>query len=328
MDAIDAVLDGPRARGAFLLKAVFSGSWSIGIEDRSPLAILVMVRGRATLRAPGDDPQAPRGPSASEVLSGGDVVVLREPAPYVVADSAETEVSVRILPGQVCVDPEGRLLAEEMSLGVRTWGNARLHGRDAAREVDEATGADETTVMLIGTYERETSVGALLLSRLPTVSVLHGLDSPLVGLLATELVKDRPGQTAVLDRLLDLLVVTCLRDAIEASAGPGSDPVVDHAVRALEEHPERPWTVQSLADLVGLSRAALARRFTAQVGDPPLTYLTRWRLALAADLVAGTDLTLAAVAARVGYANAFALSTAFKRAYGVPPARFRADRSA
>jgi AraC-like DNA-binding protein len=91
----------------------------------------------------------------------------------------------------------------------------------------------------------------------------------------------------------------------------------------MEQHPELPWTVAGLGEQVGLSRAALARRFTEQVGEPPLAYLTRWRLALAADLLVGTDLTLSAIAARVGYANPFALSAAFKRLHGTSPTSFR-----
>jgi transcriptional regulator GlxA family with amidase domain len=95
----------------------------------------------------------------------------------------------------------------------------------------------------------------------------------------------------------------------------------------MHEHPERPWTVQALAHAAGLSRAAFARRFAEAVGEPPLGHLTRWRLALAADLLAGTELTLGAIAARVGYADAFALSAAFKRRYGAPPSRYRATAS-
>jgi transcriptional regulator GlxA family with amidase domain len=104
--------------------------------------------------------------------------------------------------------------------------------------------------------------------------------------------------------------------------------MIANALRAMEEHPEHPWTVSSLGTQVGLSRAALARRFSQHVGESPLSYLTRWRLALAADLLAGTDLTLATIAARVGYANPFALSAAFKRIHGVPPSRYRATHAA
>jgi AraC-like DNA-binding protein len=303
MDSIGALLDGPRAQRAFLLKAVFAGTWSISIEDRAPLTVVVMARGSATYT----------GSNGPQQVSAGDVIVVRGSAPYTFADSEETPVAIRILPGQVCVDPQGAILSEEMDLGVRTWGNTR---------------AEDATVMLIGTYGRETSVGALLLSRLPTEAVLRQLDSPLTDVLATELVRDEPGQTAVLDRLLDLLTVTVLRQALASTPAHPTDEVIATVLQAIQEHPERPWTVQSLASRAGLSRAALARRFTQQVGEPPLTHLTRWRLALAADLLAGTDLTLTTIAPRVGYSNAFALSSAFKRIHGTAPSHYRTRHSA
>lgn len=303
MASIDALLDGPRAQRAFLLKAVFAGKWSISVEDQAPLTIVVVAQGQATFT----------GVNGTHRVGAGDVVVARGPAPYVFADSATSPVDIRILPGQVCVDSRGSLVTEEMALGVRTWGNTR-------RE-------DEATVMLIGTYERETNVGSLLLAQLPETAVLHEFDPSLVGMLASELVAQHPGQSVVLDRLLDLIAVTVVR-TLPASAARSSDAPITAAQRAIEERPDHPWTVASLASHVGLSRAALARRFTRSVGEPPLAYLTRWRLALAADLVVGTDLTLSSIAPRVGYTSPFALSAAFKRTYGVSPAQYRTAHAA
>jgi len=90
-------------------------------------------------------------------------------------------------------------------------------------------------------------------------------------------------------------------------------------VRLLHNNPAHPWTVASLAAEVGVSRAALARRFTDLVGEPPMAFLTGWRLALAADLLLEPDATVGAVARRVGYTSPFTFSTAFKRHYGVSP---------
>jgi AraC-like DNA-binding protein len=302
MDQLAALLDGPRAERAFLLKAMFAGTWSIRIEDEAALSVVLMARGSAVFT----------GGSGPRDVAAGDVVVVRGPAPYTFADAPGTPEEIRILPGQVCVDPNGVLLDDSLDLGVRTWGNSR---------------AEDATVMLIGTYERETAVGSLLLERLPREMVLAGLDLPVAGLLAQEVVRDEPGQSAVLDRLLDLLLVSVLRTALAAADPDTSDPGVAAALRAMQEHPERAWTVQSLGALGGRSRAAFARRFADQVGEPPLAHLTRWRLALAADLLAGTELTIAAIAARVGYSDAFALSAAFKRRYGVPPSRYRVAES-
>ncbi len=163
-------------------------------------------------------------------------------------------------------------------VGVRTWGNS----------------TDGETVMLTGSYQLEGEVSGRLLRALPPLLVLRGedWDSPLIGLLADEIVKDEPGQEAVLDRLLDLLLIAVLRAwfARPEAEAPGwyrahGDPIVGPALRALHHDPAHPWTVAELADRSGVSRAALARRFNDLVGEPPMSFLTGWRIALAADLL-------------------------------------------
>ena len=304
MDTLAGLLDGPRARDAFLLRAVFAPPWSIRIEDEASLSVVILLQGTAVFT----------GSGVATSLVPGDIVLARGPAPYTLADSTGTLNTVRVLPGQVCVDPRGLLLEESMALGVRTWGNS----------------VSGETVMLIGTYEHATEVGARVLSHLPSDVVLRGLDSPLVGILASEISHDSPGQSAVLDRLLDLILVTSLRRVLSAAEehAPAwftaqNDPVAGRAIQLMHHHPEHPWTVASLADACGVSRATLARRFDALVGEPPLAFLTRWRLDVAADLLAQPDSTIASVAARVGYANAFALSAAFKRVRGIAPTEYR-----
>lgn len=92
---------------------------------------------------------------------------------------------------------------------------------------------------------------------------------------------------------------------------------------AIQTDPAHPWTVAALASTAGVSRAALARRFTELVAQPPMAFVTDWRLSLAADRLREGDETLAAVARGVGYGGPFALSTAFKRRFGVSPAQLR-----
>jgi transcriptional regulator GlxA family with amidase domain len=100
--------------------------------------------------------------------------------------------------------------------------------------------------------------------------------------------------------------------------------VVGPALRLVPDSPAEPWSVAALAATVGVSRATLARRFTELNGEPPMSYLTGWRIALAADLLADPSLTVAGIARRVGYASPFALSTAFRRVTGTNPAGHRA----
>jgi AraC-like DNA-binding protein len=247
-------------------------------------------------------------------------VVLRSLDPYTVADHPATPPQVVIHPGQLCTTPDGEPLGETMHLDVRTWGDS----------------PDGPVMLLTGTYQMHGEIGRNLLAALPAVLVLSdgGPAHPLVSLLSCEIGKDEPGQEAVLDRLLDLLLIAVLRHwfARPEAAAPGwyrayGDRVVGRALRMLHDDPARHWTVASLAAAAGVSRAALARRFTDLVGEPPMAYLTRWRLALAADLLRETDATLQAVARQVGYGSAFALSTAFKRVRGVSPRDHREGRA-
>ncbi len=307
MDALAGLLDGPRARGAFVLRSVMDPPWSLSIEDGSPLTLVAVVRGGAVVV---------RADEETRALAPGDVAVVSGPEPYVVADAPTTAPQVRILPGQRCTTPGGHDLGDAMALGVRTWGNA----------------VDGATVMVTGTYELPTAVSGRLLDALPPALVVRAddWDSPLVGLLATEAARDDPGQEAVLDRLLDLLVIAVLR---EWFARPGSDapawaraqadPVVGRAVGLLHNNPAHPWTVASLASEVGASRAVLARRFREVVGESPIAFLTEWRLTLAADLLREPDATVTSVARAVGYGSPFALSTAFKRQHGLSPDQHR-----
>ncbi len=94
------------------------------------------------------------GSSGPVELAAGDVVLVRGPEPYTFADSAGTPDDIRILPGQVCIDPRGHLVEQSMALGVRTWGNAAQGG----------------TQMLIGTYERSSEVGERSCRGCPTTS--------------------------------------------------------------------------------------------------------------------------------------------------------------
>jgi AraC-like DNA-binding protein len=307
MDAVAGLLDGPRARGAFLLRSQLAPPWAMRIADEAPLCLIANTRGDAWLLP--EDGEALR-------LGPGDVAVIRGPEPYTLADDPRTAPQVIILPGNRCVTPDGHEVELMSWMGVRTWGNSPVG----------------TTVMLSGTYELEGEVSRRLLNALPPLLVLpsDAWESPLVALLADEIVKDDPGQEAVLDRLLDLLLIAVLRAwfARPDADAPGwyraySDPVVGKALRLIHDAPARPWTVAELAAEAGVSRAALARRFTELVGEPPMTFLTDWRLSLAADLLLEPDATIGSVAYKVGYSTPFALSTAFKRVRGITPKQYK-----
>ncbi|WTW96895.1 AraC family transcriptional regulator [Streptomycetaceae bacterium NBC_01309] len=309
MDALAGLLDGPRAQGAFLLRSLLNPPWSMRIQDEAPLTLVSMVRGGAYIVPDGGEPLE---------LAPGDVAIVRGPDAYLVADRPDTPAQIVIHPGQRCTTPEGVDVAELMHLGVRTFGND----------------PDGGTILLTGTYNMEGEISGRLLAALPMLVVVRATEwnSPIVPLLSDEIVKDEPGQEAVLDRLLDLLLIAVLRawfarPEAEAPAWyrANSDPVVGRALRMLHGDPAHQWTVANLARAVGVSRAALARRFADLLGEPPMTYLTAWRLSLAADLLREPEATIGAVAQQVGYGSPFALSTAFKRVRGMSPKEFRAQ---
>ncbi|MFE5708399.1 AraC family transcriptional regulator [Rhodococcus koreensis] len=307
MDPLAGLISGPRAAGAFVLRSIMEPPWSLQIDDHAPLSLVAMGRGEAWILPHTGEPVQ---------LTEGDVAIIRGPERYVVADHPDTPPHVIINPDQSCTTLRGEPLAEAMHLGVRTWGNS----------------ANGRTVMLTGTYQTPGEISRRLLSALPELVVQRRADwdSRLVTLMHDEVVRDEPGQEAVLDRLLDLLLIAVLRAwfARPAAEAPSwvraqGDPVVGKAMRILQNNPSHQWTVESLAAETGLSRAALARRFTELVGEPPMTFLAGWRLSLAADLLREPDATVASVAQRVGYGSAFALSAAFKRVRGVSPKEHR-----
>ncbi|WP_436773245.1 AraC family transcriptional regulator [Yinghuangia sp. YIM S09857] len=309
MDALAGLLDGPRAQGAFLLRSLLNPPWSMRIQDEAPLTLVSMVRGSAYIVPDGGEPLE---------LAPGDVAIVRGPDGYLVADRPDTAPQIIINPDQRCTTPDGVDVAELMHLGVRTFGND----------------PEGDTILLTGTYNMEGEISTRLLAALPVLVVVRATEwnSPIIPLLADEIVKDEPGQEAVLDRLLDLLLIAVLRawfarPEAEAPAWyrANSDPVVGRALRMLHGDPAHQWTVANLARAVGVSRAALARRFAELLGEPPMTYLTTWRLSLAADLLREPEATIGSVAQQVGYGSPFALSTAFKRVRGVSPKEFRAQ---
>ena len=152
--------------------------------------------------------------------------------------------------------------------------------------------------------------------------------TPYVEALRQEAFDPGPGSDVVMARLSDALIARALRRHGEVTDHPGwlaglRDPHLAAALHALHAEPAQPWTLLSLAATAGLSRTAFAARFTASVGEPPMRYLQALRLHQARRLLRDERLTVAAVAARVGYTSEVAFAAAFRRAFGVPPGAWR-----
>lgn len=155
---------------------------------------------------------------------------------------------------------------------------------------------------------------------------LHGL----LQLALSEAATPRPGTTTLLTRLTEVMFVEVLRTYMESLPAEQTgwfaglrDPFVGRALQQLHAAPDRHWTVEELGRAVGLSRSALVDRFNALIGQPPMTYLTQWRIQLATQLLRDSHTSVAAIGSQVGYASETAFNRAFRRVVGLPPAAWR-----
>lgn len=306
MDALSALLDSHRGRGADVLRCAMAAPWGIRVDDGAALTLLLVLRGELRTRR---DDETPR-------LVPGDCLLLPGPTPYDVTDAAGSAPSVVVRAGLQCEDLDGAPVRDAMGFGIRTWGNAE----------------DGECAFLVGTWQLPHQLRGGLLERLPTsLRVAAAEESQaLTTLVTVELACDRPGQDAVLDRLLDLLLVSTLRRWCETAgdAAPAGWQVLDDrhvadALRLLHDRPGDPWSAESLAERVGLSRSHLNARFTELVGHAPMTYLADWRMTVAAERLLTTKDTLEAIATDIGYSSPFSFSAAFKRHTGMSPRDYR-----
>jgi AraC-like DNA-binding protein len=245
----------------------------------------------------------------------------------------------RLMPGDVVLLPTGiaHILASAPGAGTMPFDHAAAERALAAGEsLRLGTGPGQTRI-LCASYRQDPAVTVPLLTLLP--DVLHiparqagtGLDATL-RLLASEISQPQPGAAAVLDRIVDILLVQLLRAWLATDPARArtpswlsalTDPVAGPALAVLHTQPGRDWTIPSLAAAIGVSRATLARHFPAQVGCTPAAYLTRWRMDLAAVRLRDTDDTVGAVARSLGYTSEYAFNRAFTRDRRIPPGRYR-----
>lgn len=221
--------------------------------------------------------------------------------------------------------------------GVGRWpldmGDLALLATGAAHRLRSAGGGE----WMSGTFLVEENAAAPLLAVLPPVIVIKGSETrfarlPLcTDLLAAEFTDPSAGSRVMVSKLLELLFILALRawSVLDTAPQPGWLPAaLDRALgpvlTAIHRHPEREWSVEDLAGLASLSRAAFAARFTRLVGEPPGRYLVRLRLARAAELLHSSSETVGAIGKAVGYTSEAAFSRAFSREFGSAPRAWRA----
>lgn len=202
--------------------------------------------------------------------------------------------------------------------------------------------AAESTILQCAGYQFSQEGAHPLLTLLPSVvhmtaDAVNG-DSELqllLRLLTQESTRREAGTDLVVPRLIDTLFVyimrAWLRDQPEGAGGwlgALRDPQIRRALSLIHESPQVPWTVESLAHAAAMSRAAFAKRFTDLVGEPPLAYVTRWRMDIAAKMLRESREPVARIASKVGYLSETAFAKAFRRRRKMPPGAYRYQRAA
>jgi AraC-like DNA-binding protein len=316
MDAFSQILSGVRLNGAVFFTAELSAPWGFS----TPTA-----NGMAEMLAPGADHLV----LYHLVVDGRAVIELGE----------ET---LALGPGDVVVFPHGH--AHHMSSGkamTRPFPNYGISEKIQAADLSplRAGGGGDVSRFVCGYMTCDPYLCRPLLNALPPVFKVHiradrsgqWLESAILHLLE-EASSGRVGSEAMLAKLSEALFVDTLRRYVaglpERQTGwlAGTrDPVVGKSLGLLHGRIADPWTIAGLAGEVGISRSALVERFTRYLGEPPMAYLIRRRLGLAAGSLERTSKGVAEIAADVGYVSEAAFNRAFKREFGRPPGRYRSD---
>ena len=317
MDAFSQILSGVRLNGAVFFNAEFSAPWGY---STAPANVMVATH------APGAEHLV----LYHLVIEGGAVIEL-----------ADGE-SIELTPGDIVIFPHGD--PHHMSSGngaTRPFPNYGISAKIKSRDLTplHAGGGGEVSRFVCGYMTCDPHLSRPILSGLPPVFKVnirtdpsgHWLENSILHLV-DEAASGRIGSEAMLAKLSEALFVDTLRRYVatlpEQQTGwlaGARDPIVGKSLGLLHSRIAHPWTIADLADEVGISRSALVERFTRYLAEPPMTYLTRWRLQLAARSLEKTSRGVAEIAAEVGYESEAAFNRAFKREFGQPPGRYRSD---
>lgn len=315
MDVLSDVLRVIRLSGGVQFRTEYSAPWSIETPPPSQVAVLLQATSQRVVAfhivAEGTCWVEIDGWADPKLLSRGDIIVFPYGNSHILSDQ----------PGKLPT-PVSDILPPQ------PWSDLLLlkHGGHGA-----------LTQLVCGFLFCDELLFNPFLRTLPLLIHIPAFSEPTSPLLETgaryliqETLSHRPGSNCLLARLTELMFVEILRNQMQQMSEQQlgwlaglNDAIVGQVLNLLHARPTHNWTVTELATEVGVSRSTLATRFTQLLGQPPMQYLTQWRLQLAANLLKSTDANMAKIAAQVGYDSEAAFNRAFKRHLGVPPATWR-----
>jgi AraC-like DNA-binding protein len=308
MDPLSEVLEVLDLRAASPSRLEAGGRWSLGFAAHQHLKVGAVLAGECWLIAEGAPPRH---------LTVGDCYLLASSRPYVAASDLDTEPvpSSTALPGP--------------------WPSPAYY--------QTAPDDPARTILISGSLSFDSAATALLPGSLPPVARIAAgshqaaVLGPVLQLLGDETAANGPGSAAMRKHLTHILLVQVLRTLLtpggQADAAPPGwlaalgDRQIGAALTLLHDQPARRWIVADLAAAVSMSRSSFAMRFKALVGLPPLDYLIRWRMQIAARALRSTRRTIAAIGADLGYTSESAFSNTFKRVLGQSPSRYRSTHA-
>lgn len=305
MDVLSNVLKVTNLATHVLGSREFIAPWGIRIDAQAGAAVHIVKRGSCWLKRGNDEPIR---------LNAGDVVLISTGE----AHSLSSDREMRHL------EPHREALARSQG--------AIIPPRNGVPDLSV-----EPTLLQCAGYQLSQEAAHPLLSLLPPVVRLSFDQTQsesefemLLRLISHEGTKREAGNELVVPRLIDALFVYILRAWLrQQPEGAGGwlgalrDPQIRKALSLIHDAPQVPWTVESLARSVAMSRAAFAKRFSDLVGEPPLTYVTRWRMDLAAKMLRESVEPVSRIAGRVGYISETAFAKAFRRRRNVAPGQYR-----
>jgi len=301
MDVLADVLAATHIGNTLFCRKEFEAPWQLQIDQPHHAGFNIVSRGTCWLCS--------RGMSEPLQLVQGDVVLYPHGTARILADSPE---ATTLWDHQTLPDP-------------------------AAVETGDKIKEAASTVLIGGCYHFEHNGTHPLLSLLPDLIHIQADEAERAGALQTalrlltqEVAREQPGARIVTSRLVDVVFVFIVRAWLERQPnysagwlGALRDVQIGKVLGLIHREPHRHWTVQSLAQEVSMSRAAFAKRFSELVGEPPLTYITRWRMDTAARLLRDSDNSLLSVAEKTGYETESSFSKAFRRAHSMSPGQYQ-----
>lgn len=314
MDALSEALGSVRMTGAIFYDAICTAPWGFAVPHIQDVAHVLapgseclvgyhlVAEGRAVVQLEGE---------AEVVLAAGDVVIVPHGDPHTVNNGRPAT-----------------LVDSRASICNNLTGNLRTY---------RIGGGGETTRFVCGYFGCDRHAARLFLAGLPRAIRINvrgdgpgaWIESSIRHLLS-ESASNRAGHAALLSKMAEALFIETLRRHMEEMPAEATgwlagarDPIVGATLALLHRRPAHAWTLAELAQEVGAARSVVVERFARFLGEPPMTYLARWRLQLAARLLQTTRKNVIEVALDAGYDSEAAFNRAFKREFGLPPGQFR-----